>query len=199
MPEIDELSEIVEIERGDVFVHGLKISVGTDGEAVIRAVQPGSEAEKHGLKPGQQIVAINGVQTRTVRGAALALRDTRWILIHTAKDDGQRHEPPVSIPLGNRPVQPVHPTQIYSSINALLLCLLLLAYEPFCRRDGQLFAMALSIYPIARCLLEWIRDDESAVFGTSLSISQNVSLLLLVCAAGLWYYILRQPRWKTFE
>ena len=43
---------------------------------------------------------------------------------------------------------PVHPTQIYSSIDALLICLLLLAYDPFRRRDGELSALMLTVYPI---------------------------------------------------
>ncbi len=37
------------------------------------------------------------------------------------------------------------------------------------------------------------------MFGTGLSISQNVSLLLLICAAALWFYILRQPRGTAFS
>ncbi len=80
---------------------------------------------------------------------------------------------------------PVQPTQIYSTIDALLLCLLLLAYAPFRRRDGELFALMMSIYPVTRFLIESLRSDEAAVFGTGMSISQNVSLLLLVCAAAL--------------
>ena len=32
------------------------------------------------------------------------------------------------------------------------------------------------------------------MLGTGLTISQNVSLLLLLCAAAVWFYVLRQPR-----
>ena len=32
---------------------------------------------------------------------------------------------------------PIHPAQIYSTIDGLLICLFLLAYEPFKRRDGD--------------------------------------------------------------
>ena len=94
---------------------------------------------------------------------------------------------------------PVQPTQIYSMIDALLLCLLLLAYDPFRRRDGELLALMMSIYPITRFCIESLRSDEAAVFGTGMSISQNVSLLLLICAAALWFYILRQPRGTAFR
>ena len=32
--------------------------------------------------------------------------------------------------------RPVHPTQLYSLIDALLLCILLLAYEPYKKHEG---------------------------------------------------------------
>ena len=92
----------------------------------------------------------------------------------------------------------MQPSQPLSTIDALLLCLLLLAYDPFRRRDGELFALMMSIYPVTRFLIEGLRSDEAAVFGTGMSIAQCVSLLLLVCAAALWFYILRQPKgWRS--
>ena len=51
----------------------------------------------------------------------------------------------------------------------------------------------ITLHPISRFLLEYIRVDESPVFGTGLSISQNLSLALLAVAAGLWVWILRKP------
>ena len=93
----------------------------------------------------------------------------------------------------------MHPTQIYSVIDGLALCLLLLVCDRFRRRDGALFALLISIYPITRFYIESLRTDEAAVFGTGMSISQNVSLLLLVCAATLWFYILRQPPRLAFS
>jgi phosphatidylglycerol:prolipoprotein diacylglycerol transferase len=70
----------------------------------------------------------------------------------------------------------------------------LLAYYPFRRRDGEVVALLLTLYPISRFLLECIRKDEGGQFGTGLTISQNVSLLMLAGVALLWYYVLRQPR-----
>ncbi len=89
---------------------------------------------------------------------------------------------------------PVHPTQIYSSIGALLICLLLLAYDPFRRRDGELWALMLTVYAVTRFLEEVIRTDEPPILGTRMTVSQNVSLLLLLAAMGLWYYLLRQGK-----
>jgi phosphatidylglycerol:prolipoprotein diacylglycerol transferase len=90
--------------------------------------------------------------------------------------------------------QPVHPTQLYSAIEAGLLAWLLWASYPFRRRDGEALALLLTIHPINRFLLEVIRTDEPAVFGTGMSISQNISIALLACGAGLWWYLSRQPR-----
>ena len=93
----------------------------------------------------------------------------------------------------------VHPTQIYSSINAALLAWFLWSYYPFRRRDGEVAALLLTIYPIARFLIEIIRVDESAIFGTGLSISQNLSVGLLVLMVGGWYWLLRQPRTLAYS
>ncbi|HEV2972664.1 MAG TPA: prolipoprotein diacylglyceryl transferase family protein [Pirellulales bacterium] len=95
---------------------------------------------------------------------------------------------------------PVHPTQLYSALDAVLLCLLLLAFDPFRRRDGEVLALMLTVHPIARFLLESIRTDEPKMiplpFGTaSLTISQFLSVMMFVGAIGLWaFLILRRPR-----
>lgn len=88
---------------------------------------------------------------------------------------------------------PVHPAQLYSAITAALLGWLLWCYYPFRRRDGQVVALMLMLYPISRFLEEIIRTDEMAVFGTGLSISQNISLAVFVAGIGLWIYLSKQP------
>jgi len=178
-------------------MYGIELSGDSKAAPVLRSVDPKSPAGQEGLLPGDRMQSIGGQQVNTAGDAQRIL----WRLFH-------EHSPVVLQAAGRRPVTlpaipipprslPVHPTQIYSSINAFLLCLLLLAYEPFSRRDGELFALVLSLYPIARFLLEMIRTDESPVFA-GLTISQNISLLLLICGAGLWLYILRQPPGKAF-
>jgi phosphatidylglycerol:prolipoprotein diacylglycerol transferase len=93
----------------------------------------------------------------------------------------------------------VHPTQWYGAVNAALLGGLLWTYYPFRRRDGEVIAMLLTLYPIARFLLEMIRVDEASFMGTGLSISQNVSIVLFVAAMALWAYLYRQPRGREFD
>ena len=70
----------------------------------------------------------------------------------------------------------------------------MLAYDPFRRRDGELWALMLTVYAVTRFLEEVIRTDEPPILGTRMTVSQNVSLLLLLAAMGLWYYLLRQGK-----
>ncbi|MBR5626700.1 MAG: prolipoprotein diacylglyceryl transferase, partial [Thermoguttaceae bacterium] len=85
-------------------------------------------------------------------------------------------------------VLPVHPTQLYSSCTALILCLVLLTLSHFCRRDGLVFAWMLILYPVNRFLLELIRTDETSFLGTGMTVAQCVSLV--VCLFGIVLLIL---------
>ena len=82
----------------------------------------------------------------------------------------------------------VHPTQIYSSLNAFVLCLFLWFYWHVRRNDGEVMGLMLILYPISRFVLELIRNDEAGQFGTELTISQWVSLLTIVCGVTLFFW-----------
>ena len=95
---------------------------------------------------------------------------------------------------GERPWSlPVHPAQLYAAIDAALLATLAIAFTPLARKDGEVFALVLTLHPISRLLLEAIRVDEPPALGTPLSISQLVSLGLLAIAGGLWWWLGGQP------
>jgi phosphatidylglycerol:prolipoprotein diacylglycerol transferase len=182
---------VYQVQHGDTFLQGLKIVGNPGDEPVIREVQAGSAAEKRGLEPGQQEVSINGRQIRTIYQAQRQLmytqRSEKEIVIQTDGDN-----PVVRWPVTGPPPrsEPVHPTQLYSSLNGFLLCLLLVAYAPFRRHDGEVLAILLTLSPFTRFLLEILRTDEPGVFGTCLTISQTSSLILLLCAVALWAYVL---------
>ena len=81
-----------------------------------------------------------------------------------------------------------------------MLCLFLLAYGPFTRRDGALIAMFFTLYPVTRFLMELIRTDEPrswSVGPVHLNIGQVASLWILAGAVVLWFYILRKPPGKA--
>lgn len=80
---------------------------------------------------------------------------------------------------------PVHPTQIYESVASLAIAAFCLLWvHPRKRYDGQVFAVFLALYAVARFLLEIVRrDDRGGMMG--LSTSQLIGLALLGSAAAI--------------
>jgi phosphatidylglycerol:prolipoprotein diacylglycerol transferase len=169
-------------------LHGLRIGASAESPA-IQNVESHSEAERVGLRVGMGIKAIDERVVRSLDEAKRAL-GTAGPRISLQTLDGQRFTwsieklPPRSLP--------VHPSQIYSAINAALLCLFLWALLPFRPRDGVVFASGMTLYPLTRFLLEVIRDDEPGRLGTPFTISQIISLSSLILVAALWYYLARR-------
>ncbi|MGD0382982.1 MAG: prolipoprotein diacylglyceryl transferase family protein [Thermoguttaceae bacterium] len=179
--------------------YGFTLSGDPKSEPVLLAVDPDSPAGRTGLKPGLRLQKISGQNVLTTREAYEYLRDNYLKglpLTIQASDRAAVALPAVAIIPRSLPV---HPTQIYSTIDALIICLLLLTAEPFLRRDGEIFALMISIYTVTRFLIEILRSDEPAVSGTGMTIAQNISLALLILVVGLWFYILRRPKGKALS
>jgi phosphatidylglycerol---prolipoprotein diacylglyceryl transferase len=198
-----------QVEQGRLTVHGLRLSGNSDDPAIIESVEPGSLADRAGLIAGQQIERViaqsgddqGGRETKVdnVADALSALLQakkpgTELRLRVSGGNSATSQTVGWTLPEALPRTRPIHPTQIYSAIDAFLLFFVLLAYEPFQRRSGELLALMLTLHPISRFLLEVIRIDEASMFGTGLSISQLISVAALVGAVILWAYILRQPR-----
>lgn len=193
------LVHVHQLEHGLAYVHGIRFE-GDREEPVIAEIQPGSGAETAKLQEGMEVVQVGSRPVATRQEAVWVLlnapqeAEPPLVPVYVAEDP----EVPFMVPpSGSEPI-PVHPTQLYSSINAAILCLILLASLKFLRRDGQIFALFLTLYPVTRFLLEVIRTDESSFLGTGLTVSQNVSLLLLVIAAILWAYTLWKPTGQAY-
>ncbi|MFM9068810.1 MAG: prolipoprotein diacylglyceryl transferase family protein, partial [Planctomycetota bacterium] len=103
--------------------------------------------------------------------------------------------PGVTVELDELPARsgPTVPVQIFSSLHAAALGLLLWTWFPFRRRDGEVFTLLLTLYPLGRVLEEIIRDDEPGRLQTNLTISQWVSLVVFLVAMALWILLLRRP------
>jgi phosphatidylglycerol---prolipoprotein diacylglyceryl transferase len=182
--------------RGEMY--GFRIDGRESEPAVVTHVDEGSAASQAGLHVNDSVAAVNGIPIHSTSDAKARVFDLT--LSQQPLNLQLRSGASIAIaaaPLPERSL-PVHPAQAYSAIDAGLLCWLLWSYFPFRRRDGEVIALLLTIHPITRFLLEIIRTDEPAVFGTGLSISQNISILLLACGVGLWWYISRQPRGVTW-
>jgi phosphatidylglycerol:prolipoprotein diacylglycerol transferase len=87
---------------------------------------------------------------------------------------------------------PVHPTQLYSAINGLMMLALLSAYYPLRRRDGEVMGLLLIAYPVTRFLIERLRGDEG-IFFAGMTVSQNISILLFLAGLAYWFYLTRLP------
>jgi phosphatidylglycerol:prolipoprotein diacylglycerol transferase len=197
-----------QVEQGKLSLHGLRFRGAAEDPPIIDSVEQGSlAAEAHAL-PGQRVARISAQAPESDRVREWNIKsiaDAQAALLHISGEgteirldvvdsgDTAPHRVEWIIPAALPRSIAVHPTQIYSAIDGFLLLFLLLAYEPFQRRNGALLALALTLHPISRFLLEVIRTDEASMFGTGLSISQLISVVALAGAAILWAYILLQP------
>jgi phosphatidylglycerol:prolipoprotein diacylglycerol transferase len=163
----------------------------------------------HGELHGVRLVENDGVQlvegdtskeVTSINGEPIAsLEDTAQVLgeayagsrpVELKLADGAVVERPAAVRTRSLPI---HPTQLYSTIDAGLTAWLLWAWFPYRRRDGEVALLMFTIYPVTRFLTEAIRTDEPAIFGTGLSISQNVSIIVLTLAVVGWVWLLRTP------
>lgn len=87
--------------------------------------------------------------------------------------------------------QPLHPTQIYSAIDGFVIAGLTAWYFSRRRRNGEVFAIGLTIYPITRFLIEFIRGDEPGIVG--LTISQWISVVMFSVAICYMAFLSRRP------
>jgi phosphatidylglycerol:prolipoprotein diacylglycerol transferase len=188
---------IRQVQQGQLDLFGMVVDGSPGAAPVIKAVVPGSLADAHGMKPGDRITHINGRPIAAVYDAQRELLEAASQPQLSIAIAGQAEPKQWIVPDPLPRSRPVHPAQLYSTVDALVLCLLLWAYYPFRRRDGEVTALLITIYPITRFLIEALRTDEPKnIFG--MSISQNISLLLLALAAALWIYLWRQPAGTAF-
>ena len=96
---------------------------------------------------------------------------------------------------------PLHPSQVYSSIDGFLLATILWNLFPLRKRNGQLFATACIAYACTRFLLEFLRNDEPGRLGTRFTISQFYSMGLFVIGTSLliWLFRVGEPATERVE
>jgi phosphatidylglycerol---prolipoprotein diacylglyceryl transferase len=83
----------------------------------------------------------------------------------------------------------VHPTQLYSSANALVGCGILYLFwrrsrnrrnaKKLLAKPGSTFGLMFIFYGVTRFGLEFVRDDNPFEFD-SLTVSQNISIAMIV-------------------
>ena len=91
----------------------------------------------------------------------------------------------------------VHPTFFYVSCWNLCLLLFMLWFRRYKKYDGQMLWIYLLGYGIGRFWIESLRTDQLILFGTGLPVSQALSLVLILVAAGNLIWRGYQHRQKT--
>ena len=199
-------AHVHQVAHGDLFIYGLKFEeavIGTQKILIIAEMLPDSEVS--GLKPGMRLrglpVEYKGQPVLWEPPSLRAVAAELAYLQRLAPDEKIRLDfftnssyteaAPFWLAPTVSEVLPVHPTQIYSSALALLLCGILLylgRLRFFQQREGLVFASFMVLYAVGRFFIETIRTDEDSFFGTGLTISQNVSILVCFAGAALFVY-----------
>ena len=91
---------------------------------------------------------------------------------------------------------PLHPTQIYLSLNSFLIFLVLQWVYRRKSFDGEVFWLYILLYSITRGILEIFRGDSVRGFliPDVLSTSQFIGILTALASAGMLFYLARRNR-----
>lgn len=158
----------------------------------IQSVEGGTLADLAGIKVDSKLDALAEDPTfLEMAPRNIPSEEARLGIFATI--DGKRYQwGPVVLP---KTALPVYPAQLISSFSGLLMCLVLCGLSRFSMRDGMLMMAGFSAYAIMRFVLELVRVDELGQFGTKLSISQIVSLIVLASSVvgALWIRVTHRP------
>jgi phosphatidylglycerol:prolipoprotein diacylglycerol transferase len=184
------------VERGYQTAAGFTMSSDPNDhlrDKRVDKVEPGSEAYRAGLRDGDVILKVNdksnvdpyyavGSPKEWERGKNDLALEVRHLNGNVEDIDFQ----PWTIGL--------HPTQLYETTSMMLLFMLMVAYMPFRRHDGEVMVLFMLGYAVHRFLNEMLRTDTDRV-AFDMTLSQNVSILVfvggLVLALIIW---VTQPR-----
>jgi len=86
--------------------------------------------------------------------------------------------------------QPIHPTQLYSSLYGLIIFGILLVAERYQKFDGFIFYLFLVFYGIARFFVDMVRYYEDSAMIASLGITINQAISLLMTAVGIIFLVI---------
>ncbi|MGB5157658.1 prolipoprotein diacylglyceryl transferase [Desulfobacterium sp. N47] len=92
---------------------------------------------------------------------------------------------------------PIHPTQLYSAINNLIIFLFLVFFRKRKKYDGQVFWIYVLIYGITRSVIEIFRADFRGGFLFGIfSVSQTVGIIAAVISAIMLFILGKRAKKK---
>ncbi len=184
------------------------------GAVLVAEVDARSQAHDKGLRPGAEILAVNGWKITPAPFDEIDGQKLRSLQFNDAEgnkheitglpalsrvlrlENWPRGESRVTLSFRARPgAEPttidlyprtlgLYPTQIYEVISMGLLLLVLLAYESFRRHPGQVAAVLLIGYGLHRYLNEILRDDPRPV-----GFERFGSVACVLVGVALWAYL----------
>jgi phosphatidylglycerol:prolipoprotein diacylglycerol transferase len=88
---------------------------------------------------------------------------------------------------------PLHPTQLYASLKALIVFIILISFRRYKRGDGQIIWLYTLLYAIGRLIIEPFRGDERGLLILeSITLTQAIALLLIPIALVMVVYLGRR-------
>lgn len=181
----------------DQLIAGRLIGLDLKGDpnsargATIEAIRAGSWAAEQKFKVGDRVASIQAIPIPPPRGLDPAgpMEIEGEITVNDRLYRLDKIVPRRSLP--------THPTQLYSSVNAFLICGFLFFLWPNVRKDGIVLGLWLVMCGSSRILEEWIRIDEAGQFGTVLTIAQWISILGIIGGVAILAYVWKKPIGRT--
>lgn len=111
--------------------------------------------------------------------------------------DELREDPALEAMAGRSRSLPVHPAQIYSTLNALLIAGICLACFTLRRSAGQVFALMLILYSVGRFMLETLRVEPAVkLFGLDPGFSYSMWVAIFTFIGGILLWVFFQFRYR---
>ncbi|EMI54805.1 prolipoprotein diacylglyceryl transferase [Rhodopirellula sallentina] len=160
---------------------------------MVKSVDEGSLADQAGVKPGEVLTFILDPGFADLAPLDIPAEDALPGLAVLRDGELVARISPDQLPPR---AEPVWATQIISSVMAAVMLVVLLVLERILHAsgvhlDGILMLCGFIAYAVLRIVLEWVRVDEEGQFGTSLSISQWVSLGVIAASTVALVFRLR--------
>jgi len=159
-------------------------------------VAPDTPAAAAGLAVGDVILAVNGATTPKASDVHLALRvapAAAPVQLKVLRPAAQGPPREVDLTFDLPRSLPVHPSQLYSAVDATLLFVVAWLFYPVRQREGQVLALVMFLHGFSRFFLEQLRMDNPD-FAFGLTVSQWISLGLIAAGTILFLALLRWGR-----
>lgn len=206
-------AEAAGLKPGDRIVrvngeaNAIVVDMRGEAEAVTRLVELARQGkgttDAHEARPNRVLfVAVADVRALAVPGKpgltqaeGLSVVDTLWEQVRdwprgkkqlTLEVERAGESTPLTLTFTPRTVT-FFPTQLYETVSMLLLILVLLAFQPLRRHDGQVLVVLMVGYACHRFLNEAIRIEPTYSLG--LTLSQWISVGTLAAAVVLEVYL----------